>query len=98
MEFSLFTSSDIGRASNIIYPKRVVVTDADSMKAAASFDHVGALYKDNKRSNDTFLESDCLMLDFDNTHSEKEEDWVTPFDVAMEFPGVSFIAVFKEAA
>ena len=95
MEFSLFTSLDIGRASNIIYPKRVVVTDADSMKAAASFDHVGALYKDNKRSNDTFLESDCLMLDFDNTHSEKEEDWVTPFDVAMEFPGVSFIAVFS---
>ena len=95
MEFNLFTSSDIGRASNIIYPKRVVVTDADSMKAAVSFDHVGALYKDNKRSNDTFLESDCLMLDFDNTHSEKEEDWVTPFDVAMEFPGVSFIAVFS---
>lgn len=95
MEFSLFTSSDIGRASNILYPKRVVVTDADSMKAAASFDHVGALYKDNKRSNDTFLESDCLMLDFDNTHSEQVEDWVTPFDVAMEFPGVSFIAVFS---
>ena len=95
MQFSLFTSSDIGRASNVIYPKRVVVTDADSMKAAASFDHVGALYKDNKRSNDTFLESDCLMLDFDNTHSEKEEDWVTPFDVAMEFPGISFMAVFS---
>ncbi len=95
MEFSLFTSSDIGRASNIIYPKKIVVTDADSMKAAASFDHVAAFYKENKRSNDTFLESDCLMLDFDNTHSEKEEDWVTPFDVAMEFPGVSFIAVFS---
>lgn len=95
MEFSLYTSSDIGRAANIFYPKRVVVTDAESMKTAASFDHVGACYKDNKRSNDTFLESDCLMLDFDNTHSEKEEDWVTPFDVAMEFPGVSFIAVFS---
>ena len=95
MEFSLFTSSDIGRAANIFYPKRVVVTDAESMKAAASFDHVAASYKENKRSNDTFLESDCLMLDFDNTHSEKEEDWVTPFDVAMEFPGVSFIAVFS---
>ena len=27
MQFSLFTSSDIGRASNVIYPKRVVVTD-----------------------------------------------------------------------
>lgn len=95
MEFSLYTSSDIGRASNIIYPKKVIVTDAESMKAAVSFDHVGACYQDNKRSNDTFLESDCLMLDFDNTHSEKEEDWVTPFDVAMEFPGVSFIAVFS---
>lgn len=95
MEFSLFTSSDIGRAANIFYPKRVVVTDAESMKVAASFDHVAASYKENKRSNDTFLESDCLMLDFDNTHSEKEEDWVTPFDVAMEFPGVSFIAVFS---
>lgn len=95
MEFNLYTSSDIGRAANIFYPKRVVVTDADSMKAAASFDHVAASYKENKRSNDTFLESDCLMLDFDNTHSEKEEDWVTPFDVAMEFPGVSFIAVFS---
>lgn len=95
MEFSLYTSSDIGRAANIFYPKRVVVTDAESMKTAASFDHVGACYKDNKRSNDTFLESDCLILDFDNTHSEKEEDWVTPFDVAMEFPGVSFIAVFS---
>lgn len=95
MEFSLYTSSDIGRAANIIYPKKIVVTDAESMKTAVSFDHVAAFYKDSKRSNDTFLESDCLMLDFDNTHSEKEEDWVTPFDVAMEFPGVSFVAVFS---
>lgn len=95
MEFSLYTSSDVGKASNIFYPKKVVVTDAESMKAAVSFDHVGARYKENKRSNDTFMESDCLMLDFDNTHSEKEEEWVTPFDVTMEFPGVSFIAVFS---
>ena len=42
MEFSLFTSSDIGRAANIFYPKRVVVTDAESMKAQILAQHPNA--------------------------------------------------------
>lgn len=65
------------------------------MKAAAEFDHVTAEYKNNHRSNSDFLSSDNIPMDCDNDHSDNPNDWVTPLEVAMAFPGVEFVVVYS---
>ena len=87
----------MGSRSNCVYPNPVTVTDADTMRQAAAFDHVCAAYKQNYRSVDNFLKADCLPMDCDNDHSDDPDDWLTPFDVAMDFPGVGMIFVYSRS-
>ena len=95
MKFTLYTADCIGSLSNSIYPNKHIVTDETSMKAAAEFDHVTAEYKNNHRSNSDFLSSDNVPMDCDNDHSDDPNDWVTPLEVAMAFPGVEFVVVYS---
>ena len=36
-------------------------------------------------------------MDCDNDHSDDPDDWLTPFDVAMDFPGVGMIFVYSRS-
>lgn len=95
MEFTLFTSNTRGSLSNCVYKNKVTVTDESSLVQATSYDHVGARYKDSYRCSTNFISSDVLILDCDNSHSEEPSHWITPFEVAMEFLGVEFAAVYS---
>lgn len=95
MKFTLYTANCVGSLSNSIYPNKRIITDETSMKAAAEFDHVTAEYKNNHRSNSDFLSSDNIPMDCDNDHSDNPNDWVTPLEVAMAFPGVEFVVVYS---
>ena len=95
MKFTLYTANYVGSLSNSIYPNKRIITDETSMKAAAEFDHVTAEYKNNHRSNSDFISADNIPMDCDNDHSEDPNDWVTPLEVAMAFPGVEFVVVYS---
>lgn len=95
MQMTIYDAVTVGSKSNCVYPNPVTVTDAETMKQAAAFDHVCAAYKQNYRSIDNFLKADCLPMDCDNDHSDDPADWLTPFDVAMDFPGVGMIFVYS---
>ncbi|MGN1114372.1 MAG: DUF3987 domain-containing protein, partial [Oscillospiraceae bacterium] len=84
-----------GNSGNCLYPNKMVVTDKDTFITATKMDHVTAKYKGNYRSKDNFESSDCIPLDCDNDHSDNPNDWVTPFDIAIEIPGVAFAASFS---
>ena len=90
IEFTLYTADCAGNLSNCFYPKKTVIKDKDSFLEAIKFDHVSAEYKDNYRSNTNFITADNIVLDCDNDHSDDLKDWVTPVDVAIAFPGVSY--------
>lgn len=94
---TIYDAVTVGSRSNCVYPNPVTVTDADTMRQAAAFDHVCAAYKQNYRSVDNFLKADCLPMDCDNDHSDDPDDWLTPFDVAMDFPGVGMIFVYSRS-
>ena len=94
---TIYDAATVGSRSNCVYPNPVTVTDADTMRQAAAFDHVCAAYKQNYRSVDNFLKADCLPMDCDNDHSDDPDDWLTPFDVAMDFPGVGMIFVYSKS-
>ena len=97
MQMTIYDAATVGSRSNCVYPNPVTVTDADTMRQAATFDHVCAAYKQNYRSVDNFLKADCLPMDCDNDHSDDPDDWLTPFDMAMDFPGVGMIFVYSRS-
>ena len=97
MQMTIYDAATVGSRSNCVYPNPVTVTDADTMRQAAAFDHVCAAYKQNYRSVDNFLKADCLPMDCDNDHSDDPDDWLTPFDVAMDFPGAGMIFVYSRS-
>jgi len=45
---------------------------------AARFDHVAATYAGDKRGTSSFLESDCVVMDIDNDHTNNPDEWITP--------------------
>lgn len=95
MMFTIYAANCAGSLSNSIYPNKHIITDETSMKAAAEFDHVTAEYKNNHRSNSDFISADNIPMDCDNDRSDAPNDWVTPLEVAMAFPGVEFVVVYS---
>lgn len=90
--FTLYQADCLGNPTNNVYPKAVRVTGTATLQEAVCRDYVCAQYKDDRRSNQNFIQSDCLALECDNTHSENPADWVTPQHLAQALPDV-FIAI-----
>ena len=88
--FTLYSADIIGSPSNCSYPHKHDVTDQASLREAVCHDYVCAEYRNSYRNNDNFIGSDCLPVDCDNDHSENPDEWVSPGDVAADFPGVAF--------
>ena len=93
MEFHIFTADCTQVASNVLYPHECAIRSPADLAAAAQYDNVCGKFKNHHRSNDNFIHSDCIMLDCDNTDTDKEEDWISPNDVAEQLEDVTFVAV-----
>lgn len=91
----IYTSNCIANQSNCIYPNENDVIDIRSFEKVASFDHVMAKYKNNYRSNDNFIESNCIAMDIDNDESEEPNEWIDINEVKKIFDGVNFAVVYS---
>ena len=78
-----------GNEKNCLYRHRVEITDEASLLEVVRHDYVCAEYQDGYRSNNNFIGSDCVAMDFDNDHSENPEDWVRPQQIVDALPGVT---------
>ena len=108
---TVYISSVSGQKTNTSYPFEVPVTTETDLAKAAAYDHVCAHFADGQnnrgksikayRSKKTFLSSNCLPMDCDNTNTNPlmedvpESDWKTPEDVRATFPGVPFYVVYS---
>lgn len=88
--FTIYSSYCLGLAENCHYTKPYEVSNTASLAEAVSHDYVCAKYKNFYRSNENFLQADCLPVDCDNDHSEEPQDWILPQNVMHAFPDVSF--------
>lgn len=77
MQLTLFTSGQAGNQTTTAYPNQVIVTDEQTLIQAVQFDHVAASYQNNTRSTTNFLQSDVVVMDIDNDHTENPDEWVT---------------------
>ncbi len=95
INFTLYASNTLGNLSNVLYPRKVLVTDETSMLNAIKYDHVSAEFKNNYRSSSNFIKADNAVLDCDNDHSDDPNEWVDVEDVANTFQDIPFIAVYS---
>ena len=77
MQITIYSANCVGKAANCIYPNKSVVDDVKKMEMVVANDHVCAIYKGNRRSNDNFIDSDVIPMDIDNDHSDDPADWIT---------------------
>lgn len=89
--FHLFTADVRGDRRNTVYPHAVEINTLADLQHAAQFDHVGAAFKDNRRSNDGFRWADCLIADVDNAAG----DVVQPAQIADDLPDVQHYILFS---
>lgn len=93
MKFTIFTANCTGDAGNCSYPNMVIVDNPETLKAAVTRDHVCAAYKDNYRANANFLQSDCIVMDIDNDHTDHPQDYITPEKMDELFADVDYVLV-----
>lgn len=93
MNFVIYTANCTGNAANCIYPKRIEVTSPEILKDAVRKDHVCAIYKDNYRNADNFVSSDVIVMDIDNDHTLKPEEFITAEKMDELFPDISYVLV-----
>ena len=55
MNFTLYTANCAGNPQNNLYPNRLVISNADDMRAAVAYDHVCAEFRNSRRNNYDFF-------------------------------------------
>lgn len=95
--FKIYYSNCIQQYNNCLYPNEIDVADIESLKRAVSHDYVCAKYKDNYRSIDNFISSNCVGVDFDNDHSNNPDDWVTSASIKEMFSGVPYLVHYSKS-
>lgn len=90
MQLTIFTATCIGNAKNCTYPKKRVVTSAEELIDAVKYDHVCAEYTKNYRNVSNFVQSDVVVMDLDNDHSDNPTDWVTAEMLDEMMPDISY--------
>ena len=90
MDFDLYFNKVTQKYDNSYYPYHKTITNDEDFKAVVIYDCVGAKYKNNHRSNDDFIEANCLMLEIDNDHTEDKTLQVDNDKLAVIFPDVDF--------
>jgi P4 family phage/plasmid primase-like protien len=93
MKLTIYTANVTGMESNCRYPNKVVITNADELKTAVTFDHVCAQFKNAYRSIAGFVCTDCQMKDNDNDHSDDPDDWIYPEQYADIFPDINYAVI-----
>ena len=90
MQITIYNATCVGNAKNCTYPQKCAVTDADSLIDAVKFDHVCAEYAKNYRNVSNFVQSDVVVMDLDNDHSDNPADWVTADMLDEMMPDISY--------
>ena len=88
-------ANTVGDERNCRYPTRVEIKSADELREAVRLDHVCAEYKNDQRSSSNFLQSNVIVMDCDNDHTEDPAEWITPEKLDEMMPDISYAIAFS---
>ena len=82
-------------ARNTRYPCKKTVCTVDDLRQVVPYDHVCVKYQKGYRRKENFIETNCTMLDIDNTDTDDSNKWVKPIDVHNAFLNVPMYIVYS---
>ncbi|MBQ4431408.1 MAG: hypothetical protein II877_07865, partial [Synergistaceae bacterium] len=85
------------QSNNNYYRKQSEIHSLQELLQAVRFDHVAGIFKGNKRSLETFIQADVLMMDCDNERTDNPAEHLTPEKLHEQLQGVLFYAVFSKS-
>lgn len=95
MKLILQTANVAGDEKNCLYPNRAEISSAEELQVAVRMDHVCAEYDTNYRSKENFRQSNVVVMDCDNDHTENPAEWITPEKLDEMMPDISYAIAFS---
>lgn len=92
---AIYIAACIRNAANCLYPYKIEISDEAPLKLAFSKNLVCAQYRNNYRSIDNFELSNAMPVYYDNDHSDKPMNWITPLDLTDFFVDVRYVVYFS---
>ena len=96
MKLVLQTANTVNDATNCLYPNRVEVSSAEELQEAVKMDHVCAEYDNDYRSKENFKQSNVIVMDCDNDHTDDPAEWITPEKLDEMMPDISYAIAFSK--
>ncbi len=93
--FTIYTADTIQNAQNKLYPHGHYIENLDQLTTATQYDHTPAFFQRATRANENFLESNVIVMDLDNTHTNKPGYHKTINDIKTAFPDVRFYYIYS---
>lgn len=90
MMMTIYAADCCGNEKNCVYPFKLLISDSISLGESVKHDHVVGTFKNNYRNDNNFIESDVVVMDCDNNHSDIESDWITPDTIYDIFADVCY--------
>lgn len=96
MKLTIYTSNSHGDAKNIVYPNETTIDLSQPLDVSIfGKDYVASLFKNHTRANDNFVKTNCILVDIDNDHSDKPNEWFSEEDIEDALRGVPYIIHFS---
>lgn len=86
MRFTIYGADVTGVETNCLYPHQFEVQDPEQLAAALAMDNVACAFKGSYRHTDNILSANCIVMDYDNDHTENPEEMLTPEKIAAMWP------------
>lgn len=86
MKFTIFGADVTGVETNCLYPHRFDVENPDQLAEALAKDNVACAFKGSYRHTDNIEKANCIVMDYDNDHTDIFEEMLTPQKIAGKWP------------
>lgn len=81
---------DAQNPRNFTEKYNIKLGDTASLERAIQFDNTTICYKNGYRSTQNYIQANCILADIDNSHSDKESEWITQQKLRDELCGIMF--------
>ena len=89
MKFNIYAADVTGVETNTLYPHRYEVETPNQLAEALAKDNVACKFRNNYRHTDNIEDADCVVMDFDNDHTEVLEEMLTKEKLSARWPDVA---------
>lgn len=92
MKFNIYSADVTGEPTNCLYPHRNEVETPEQLAEALSKDTVACRFTNDYRNTDNIESADCVVMDYDNDHTELPEEMLTKEKLSARWPDVAMAA------